>query len=170
MIGRLISRLCDLFYIAPVRRLVSRQVFCYVFCGGLNFALTIFSYWLAFHFVFLERDLSLGLVPVLGSLVVSPEVAALGISLPVNFLTGFWLQRNVSFRGSPLRGRTQLFRYFLTALGGLLLTYFLTKLLVDVCRVYPTVSQIIIYAFTAVFSFAAQKHFTFRGASGGAAK
>ncbi len=158
MITSLITRLCDCFYVKPLQYLMSRQVFSYIFCGGINFVVTIFSYWLAFHYVFGERNLDLGFV------VISGHVAALGISLPVNFLTGFWLQRSVSFRQSPLRRRTQLFRYFLTAMGGLVTTYFLTKLLVDVCGVYPTVSQIIIYVCTAVFSFLAQKYFTFRGA------
>lgn len=163
MIARFISRVADFFYVAPLHRHIPRQVFCYIFCGAINFVLTIVSYWLAFNFIFDKQNLVISL-PVLAPLTISAHVAALGISLPINFLTGFWLQRNVSFRQSPLKGHTQLFRYFLTALGGLLITYLLTKLFVDVCHIFPTVSQIIIYALTAIFSFAAQKHFTFRGA------
>jgi putative flippase GtrA len=124
----------------------------------MNFVVTILCYAVAYNFIFAKQNFDLGFV------VISPHVAALGISLPVNFSVGFWLQRNISFRLSPLRGRVQLFRYFTTALAGLAVTYVLTKLFVDVCRIYPTIAQIIIYCISAIFSFAAQKHFTFRGA------
>ncbi len=163
MIARFISSVSDCFYIGPFRRLMSRQLFSYIFCGGINFVLTIFSYWLAFNFVFSKTDLILPFT-LFGTDTVSAHVAALGISLPINFATGFWLQRSVSFRSSPLHTRTQLWRYFLTALVGLLLNYGLTKLLVDCLHIFPTVSQILIYGLTAVVSFLAQRHFTFRGA------
>jgi putative flippase GtrA len=136
-----------------------RQTFRYLACGGINFAVTIFCYAVAYNFIFAKQNFDLVFV------VISPHVAALGISLPINLGVGFWLQRNISFRLSPLRGRVQLFRYFATAVAGLLLTYALTKLFVDVCRIYPTVAQIIIYCISATIGFAAQKHYTFRGAA-----
>jgi putative flippase GtrA len=149
----------DWFYVKPFTGLMPRQTFRYLACGGINFAVTILCYAVAYNFIFAKQNFDLGFV------VISPHVAALGISLPVNFVVGFWLQRNISFRLSPLRGRVQLFRYFATAMVGLLVTYVLTKLFVDVCRIYPTVAQIMIYCISAVFSFAAQKHYAFRGAS-----
>jgi putative flippase GtrA len=148
----------DSFYWKPFRSVVSLQAFRYIACGGINFVVTILCYAVAYNFIFAKQNLDLGFV------VVSPHVAALGISLPVNFLIGFWLQRSISFRLSPLRRRVQLFRYFLTALAGLAITYLLTKLFVDVCGIFPTVAQVIIYCISALVSFAAQKHFTFRGA------
>ncbi len=157
-ISRHLTRLIDALHIAPLQRAVPKQMFRYIVCGGINFAVTIVAYFIAYNFIFAKQNLDLGLV------VISPHVAALGISLPINFLVGFWLQRNISFRSSPLRGRVQLFRYFATAMGGLLITYGLTKLFVDVCHIYPTVAQVIIYCISAVFSFVAQKHYTFRGA------
>jgi putative flippase GtrA len=97
-------------------------------------------------------------------MVISPHIAALGIQLPITFLVGFWLQKNISFKSAPLRGTTQLFRYLLTSLVALLLTYVCMKLFVEVCRIYPTTSNIITYMVTALFSFVAQKYYTFRGA------
>lgn len=155
----------DRFYVKPLRAIMPKQTFRYIACGGLNFAVTIVAYFIAYNFVFAKQNFDLlGFLGLPGVVVISPHVAALGISLPINFLVGFWLQRSISFRRSPLKGRVQLFRYFATALGGLLITYVLTKLFVDVCHIYPTVAQVIIYCISAVFSFVAQKHYTFRGA------
>jgi putative flippase GtrA len=148
----------DWFYRRPFRALMPLQTFRYLACGGINFFVTIVCYAVAYNFIFAKQNLDLGL------LVVSPHVAALGISLPINFFVGFWLQRSISFRLSPLRGRVQLFRYFATALAALLLNYGLTKLFVDVCHIFPTVAQVLIYCLTAILSFALQKHYTFRGA------
>jgi putative flippase GtrA len=156
--ARTLTRFIDRFYWRPVRAVMPLQTFRYLACGGINFVLTIACYAVAHNFIFAKQNFDLGFV------VVSPHVAALGISLPVNFFVGFWLQRNISFRRSPLRGRVQLFRYFSTAVVGLLANYALTKLFVDVCRIFPTVAQVLIYCLTAILSFAAQKHFTFRGA------
>ncbi len=153
-----ISRCFDWFYIKPFRRIMSIQVFRYLMCGIVNFIVTIGCYSLAYNFIFDKQNVDLGFVTV------SPHVAALGISLPVNFLLGFWLQRNISFKKSPLRGHVQLIRHLTIAMIALVITYLFTKLFVDVCHIYPTIAQIIIYCITAVLTFLAQKHFTFRGA------
>jgi putative flippase GtrA len=152
-----LTRFIDRFRIGPLRRL-PLQTFRYLACGAINFVVTIFCYAVGYNFIFAKQNFNLGLV------VVSPHVAALGVSLPVNFFLGFWLQRNISFQRSPLRGRVQLFRYFATALAALLLNYGLTKLFVDICRIFPTVAQIIIYCLSAILTFVAQKHYAFRGA------
>lgn len=141
------------------------QTFRYLACGGFNFVVTTLSYAVAYNFIFAKQNFDLsGLFGLPGLVVISPHVAALGISVPINCLTGFWLQRNISFRLSPLRGRVQMFRYFATTVVGLVLNYGLTKLFVDVCHIFPTVAQIMIYFLSAILSFTANKHFTFRGA------
>lgn len=157
-IARRISDGIDWFYMKPVKRTMSKQVFRYLMCGMINFVVTIGCYALAFHFIFAKRDFNLGFVTI------SPHVAALGISLPINFLLGFWLQRNISFKKSPLKGHIQLCRHLTIAIIALVITYLFTKLFVDVCHIYPTVAQIIIYCITAVLTYLAQKYFTFRGA------
>lgn len=153
-----INRFVDWLYIKPFQKIMPLQVFRYLMCGMINFVVTIGTYSLAYNFIFDKHDLDLGFV------VISPHVAALGISLPINFLLGFWLQRNISFKKSPLKGHIQLIRHLSIAMVGLVITYLFTKLFVDVCHIYPTVAQIIIYCITAVITYMAQKHFTFRGA------
>ncbi len=153
-----LSRIFDWFYIKPLRKIMPIQVFRYLMCGLVNFVVTIACYAVAYNFIFAKQDLDLGFVTI------SPHIAALGISLPVNFLLGFWLQRNISFKKSPLKGRVQFVRHISVAMVALVLTYLLTKLFVDVCHIYPTAAQIIIYLITAVVSYTGQKYFTFRGA------
>ena len=156
---RHLTRLIDRFYVKPFRAVMPLQAFRYIACGGVNFVLTIFCYAVAYNFIFAKQNFDLP-----GLVVISPHVAALGISLPVNFLTGFWLQRNISFSRSPLKGRVQLFRYVATTAAALLLNYALTKLFVDVCHIFPTVAQVIIYCVSAILGFTAHKFYTFRGA------
>jgi len=152
----LIDRLHDVAF----HRLVPRQTFRYLVCGGVNFVVTIACYAAAYHVVFGKQNFALPW----GLAVVSPHVAAIGLSLPVNILVGFWLQQGVSFRPSPLKGRVQLFRYAVTTAAALAINYALTKLFVEAWGIYPTVAQMIIYCVSAVFSFVVQKHYAFRGA------
>lgn len=153
-----LTKTIDRFYLKPFRALMPRQTFRYLACGAVNFAVTTVFYWVAFNFIFAKRNLDLGF------LVISPHIAALGVSLPLSFLIGFWMQKNVSFSGSPLKNRTQLFRYFLNALIAALVTYLLDKLFVEDLHIFPTVAFMMIYLITALLGFVLHKHFAFRGA------
>ena len=42
---------------------------------------------------------------------------------PFTFFVGFWLNRYVAFRRSPIGAGTQLLRYLLSVAGSVLLTY-----------------------------------------------
>lgn len=152
-----LTKVVDWFYWKPFR-FIPKQTFRYLICGAFNWIISTVVYAVSYNFLFQKQDLNLGFV------VISPHIAALGIQLPVTFLIGFWLQKNISFKSSPLKSGTQLFRYLLTSLMALLITYGCMKLFVEVCHIYPTLSNIITYMITAVFSFVAQKYFTFRGA------
>lgn len=155
---QIITKFVDWFYFKPIGKFIPKQTFRYLVCGGFNWIISTVIYDISFNFIFLKKDFDLGFV------VISPEVAAFGIALPASFLIGFWMQKNISFKSSPLKSYTQLFRYFLSAMVALLLTYLFTKLFVDVCHIYPTISFTITYLITAVFSFVAQKYYTFKGA------
>lgn len=167
-----LTRFADWFYFEPFRKTISKQTFRYLVCGGINFVVTMICYAVAYNFIFSGMapvDAStLGFsIPksfaVDGFLDVS-HYAALGISLPINCMVGFWLQKNISFKHSPLKRRVQFSRYSLTSIIALIMTFLLTGLFVDVWGIWPTPSQAIIYCVTAVFSFLMQKFFTFRGA------
>ena len=148
-------RVIDMFYVRPLTRLVSRRMFRYAVCGGANMVLDLMWYYVIYHFVVAERYIDLGVV------VVSPHVAALAVVFPITFLTGFWLNRNVAFRRSPLGAGTQLLRYLLSVAGSILLTYAGLKFFVEVCGVWPTPAKVLTTLLTTVYSFLAAKYFTF---------
>ncbi|MBQ5619538.1 MAG: GtrA family protein, partial [Alistipes sp.] len=70
----------------------------------------------------------------------------------------------VAFKSSPLSGQSQLFRYALSIVGSILLTYAGLKLFVEVCGFWPTPSKVLTTILTVIYSFLAAKYFTFRGA------
>ena len=151
----------DRFYVKPLRAVMPRQTYRYLACGGINFAICTIFHFVLYNFIFDKQNFDLGFV------VVSPHIASLGLSYLLSFLIGFWMQKNVSFRSSPLRGHVQFFRYLLSSLVALALTYALDKLFVEVCHIFPTVAFMIIYLITAVLGFVLQKYFAFRGAEKG---
>jgi putative flippase GtrA len=154
-----LTRLIDWFYRRPFTALMPRQTFRYLACGGINFVISTLVHWVAFNHVFDKRNLDLCVV------VVSPHIASLGAGWVISVLVGFWMQKNVSFRSSPLRGRIQLFRYFVSAAAILALSYGLDKLFVETCRIFPTVALMMVYLITATLGFIVQKHYAFRGAA-----
>ena len=156
--AKLLTRLIDRLYLPPFRRVVPLQTFRYAACGGLNMGVDTLLYYVVFHFVFREQNVDLGFF------VLSARMAALAVVFPVTFFNGFWLNRNVAFRQSPLRGRTQILRYMLSVGGAIVLTAAFMKL-TEVCGIWPTPSKVMTTVLTAIYSYLMQKHFTFRGAA-----
>jgi putative flippase GtrA len=155
----MLTRFIDRFYVGPFTRLMPRQTFRFLACGGINFVVSTLVHLVAYNFIFAKRNLDMGVV------VISPHIASLGVAWAVSLMVGFWMQKSISFRSSPLRGRIQLFRYFVSAVALAFLSYGLDKLFVEVWHIYPTAAFTIIYLTTAVGQFLAQKHYTFRGAA-----
>lgn len=144
------------FFYPPFKRLMPIDVFKYVACGGSN---VVFD-WLLFAFcynVVLQKT-----VINLGFIAFKPHIAALLITFPITLLSGFYLSRNITFKGSELRGRIQLFRYLVIVFINLLINYVCLRIFVDWLHIYPTPSKMITTVFTTVFSFFAQKHYSFR--------
>ena len=154
-----ITRLIDRFYLRPVAAVLPRQVFRYAACGGFTYL--VFDpvcYSLLYNFLVEYRYFDLGFV------VISPHIAAMILVFPCTFLVGFWLNRHVAFRRSPVGAGTQLFRYLLSIVGSILLTYAGLKFFVEVCGLWPTPAKVITTLATTVYSFVAAKYFTFRHA------
>lgn len=152
-----LTQIIDWFYLPPLRTFVPLQTFRYAVCGGGNLLLNWVLFATLYNFILDKR------IVYLGWLAISPYVAAFLISFPVTFFTGFWLQKHIAFRSSPLRDRTQLFRYLLSVGGSVLLNYVLLKFFVEVVHIYPTPSQALTSLLSIVYSYLMQKHFTFRG-------
>lgn len=157
-LSELFIRIIDRFYLKPVAWLVPRQTFRYAVCGGGNVVLGWVCYFLVYNYVVDKQFLDLGFV------VVSPHVAALAMVFPITFFAGFWLNRYVAFRWSPLTTATQLTRYALTVAGSLLLNYACLKVLVETCGLWATPSQVIASCIVMAYSYLAAKYFTFRNA------
>ncbi len=156
-LAALITRVIDTLYIPPVRRIMPLETFRYGVCGVLNYVvLDPLLYYIAFHYIFDESTLDLGFYAISG------HIAALILVFPITFFNGFWLNKHIAFRRSPLRGSTQLMRYALAVCGSLLLNYGCMKLFVDALGLFPTPSKLLSTGVTTVYSYLAQKYFTFR--------
>jgi predicted NBD/HSP70 family sugar kinase/putative flippase GtrA len=126
-LSELIIRFIDWFYRRPVSALLPRQTFRYAVCGGANVVFGWGCYFLLYNFVLDKELLDLGFIAV------SPHVAAMLIVFPLTFFTGFWLNRHVAFRRSPLATGTQLFRYLLSVAGSVVVNYLFLKFFVEMC-------------------------------------
>ncbi len=157
--GKLIQQsiigVIEWFY-PPFKRLMPPETFRYAATGGFNLLLDIFLYFIFYNFILDKKIVHLGFVAV------SPYIAAFLFVFPITFTTGFLLAKYITFTGSPLRGRVQLFRYVLSVAGSILLNYLLLKFFVEYCSVWPTISKIITTIFVVAYSYLIQRYFTFK--------
>jgi putative flippase GtrA len=151
----LILQVIDFFY-RPFARLMPLQTFRYLACGGGNTLLDIILYYIMYNFALHQQDVHLP------SLTISSPIAALFMAMSITFPTGFLLSKYIVFSESNLRGRIQLFRYFMQVAACLLLNYLFMKLFVEYLHIYPTISKIITTFFVVCFSYLTQKKFTFK--------
>lgn len=156
--GHLFRVFIDFFY-PPFRKYITIQFFRYGVSGVANMVFDWVLFFIFYNFVLKHQMVNLGFVTL------SSHIAALFITFPVTFLSGFLLQKYVTFTSSDLRGRVQLFRYGLVVLANLLLNYLGLKILVDLVGFFPTPSKMIVTLFTTMFSYFSQKKFTFKNPS-----
>lgn len=145
----------DFFY-PPFRRLMNLQTFRYAVCGATNTALGFIVFYISFRFIFFGNNLDFGFY------VFTPYTVALVLSFCISFPFGFLLLKYVVFTDSNLRGKVQLFRYFLVYLINLALNYVLLKITVEILLIYPTIAQMIDIVILVLLSYLFQKYFTFR--------
>lgn len=149
----------DFFY-SPFRKLMPIQTFRYAACGGGNMLLDIFLYFVSYNFIIRKQIVFTPLGPM------EPHIAAFLMSFAVSFPTGYLLNKYIVFPGSILRGRVQLFRYFLLVVLCVFLNYIFIKLFVEHLHIYPTVSKILTTVIVVSFSYLTQKNFTFKTSNG----
>ena len=92
---------------------------------------------------------------------ITPHIAAFCIVFPITLLTGFLLQKYVTFTQSDLHGVRQLGRYTLIVAVNLAINYFGLKLCVETFGWYPTPSKMVVTVVTVVISYLGQKYYTF---------
>ena len=109
------------------------------------------------------RDLTFDIGHLTFEQAITPHIATLCIVFPITLLTGFWLQKYVTFTASRLNGWRQLSRYIFIVAINLAVNYFGLKLCVETFGWYPTPSKMVITLFTVVVSYLGQKYYTFKG-------
>lgn len=152
-----ITRIADWFYVKPLRRFIPQETFRYAFVGGLNLLFNLVLYWFVFNYVLRKQETSFG-----GIVVVSAPIFAFLITFVITFFSGFYLARNIAFGRSEVRSTGQLFRYAQVVAVNIAINYFGLKLLVEICGFYPSPSYAAIQIIAIVFSYLAQRYYTFR--------
>ena len=132
------------------------KTFRYAVCGAINTATGFIVYYIAFKYILKAENLDLGFY------VFTAYTIALIASFFISFPFGFFLMKYIVFSDSNLRGKVQLFRYFIGYLVNLSLNYVLLKITVEMLHIYPTIAQMITVVILILFSYIFQRHFTFR--------
>lgn len=145
----------DIFY--PIfKSFMPLQTYHYAACGGANTALGLGVYFVAYNYIFHKHIFSLGFIAF------QPHIASMFLSFFVTFPVGFYLSMYVIFRGSYLKKRVQLFRYFIVIIGCMVINYICLKIFVEYFGWYPTPSQLITTGIVILFNYFSQRHFSFR--------
>ena len=163
-LAHIITKIIDFFY-RPFSRWFSPQLFRYAACGGGNLVLDWVLYFLIYNFVIGHQLLYITLPFREGlgvGFCITPHIATLCIVFPITLLTGFWLNKYVTFTQSNLRGSKQLMRYIAIVALNLAVNYFGLKLCVECFGWYPTPSKMIITLITIAISYFGQKYYSFR--------
>lgn len=145
----------DFFY-PPFKKLIPVQTFRYAVSGAGNTFLGLAAFYVTYKFILKERFLHLGFYAF------EPHTVALAVSFCITFLVGFFLMKYVVFDDSRTRGHVQMFRYLMVCLFNLLLNYVLLKISVEVWHIYPMLAQTGTTVIVIIFSYLAQRHFTFK--------
>jgi putative flippase GtrA len=156
--GRSIQIAIDFTY--PLfRRFMPLRLYRYGVCGCTNVVCDWGLYFFVYNFILKYRLVDVGPVTI------SPHIASLAVIFPVTTISGFLLQKYVTFTASELRGRVQLVRYLTVILTNLLINYAGLKLMVDGLNFYPTPSKMAITIVTVICSYIGQHKFTFKTVS-----
>jgi len=149
-----VLKVVDFFY-PPFKKFLPVQTFRYAACGGANMLFDICLFAISYNFIFQKQNVHIG------TLTISPYIAAFLTAFCISFPTGFYLSRYVVFQQSNIRGRIQLMRYFMVVMVCFLLNYIFLKLFVEYLGWYPTPSKIVTTVIVVVFSFISQTYFSF---------
>lgn len=145
----------DSFYFL-FKRFLPLKTYRYAVCGGSNLVFDMVLYFLCYNFVLQKQNVDLYFV------VLSPHIASLFFVFPITFLTGFALNKYITFQDSNIPSRIQLFRYLLVGLSGFVLSYCCMKILVDLLGIYPTPSRFITIVVAVIYSYILQNKFSFK--------
>ena len=156
-IGNFIIRVVDWFHF-PFLQFIPPEIFRYAATGGANTLLDIILYFIIYQFILNGHIVDFGFIAISG------HIAAFLVVFPITFTTGFFLAKYVTFTASELKGRIQLFRYLLSVGGSILLNYVFLKLFVEYFGWYAPLSKVVTTFLVVIYSYVAQRYFTFKTA------
>lgn len=146
----------DWFY--PLfRRFMPQQTYRYAACGGFNTVLDIGLFFVGYNYVFHKEA-----IPVYGSIIITPHIAAFLFAFLFTFPIGFYLSRYVVWQQTDTAKREQLMKYLVVVFGCIGLNYMFLKILVEFFGWYPTPAKILTTVFVVIFSYLSQKNYTFK--------
>lgn len=151
----LVLPIIDFFY-PPFKKLMNLQTFRYAASGGGNTLLGLIIYYISYKYVFAEKIFDFGFYAFEG------HIAALIVTFCITFPVGFFMSKYVVFSDSKMKGRIQLFRYFMVCLFNLTLNYLLLKVFVERFHIYPVLAQVMTISIVVIFSYIAQRNFSFK--------
>lgn len=146
----------DLFY--PLfKKIMPLQTFRYAACGGGNTVLD-FALFVVIHDIILHQQP----LHITDAFVPKAHSVAVFCSFFVTFPIGFYLNRYVVFQEAKASKRAQLIKYFMVVMFCLVLNYGFMKFFVETLNWDAKLSKLITMVFVVLFSYLAQKHFTFK--------
>jgi putative flippase GtrA len=145
------------FFHKPFERWIPTTTFRYLACGGTNTVLNILIQFIAINFIIHKHPVHL-----YGDVRITPEVAAYAMAFCFSFPPGFIMSRHIVFPESNLHGRIQLFRYLLTTITFIFISYCLVRLFAYTNPDHPTISYTFVCIITAILSYISQRKFTFK--------
>jgi putative flippase GtrA len=146
------------FFYPPFKKIMSMQLFKYAACGSFVMAIDFAIYFITYQFILNERNFAIGFTTL------SPHVASISLSFLCSFPIGFFLQRNITFSGSSLRGRVQLFRYLVIVAICFALNIFFIKLFIEYYDMNAIMAKLLTIVLVVTFSYFTQKHYSFKAA------
>lgn len=152
---KVITRIIDTFYFM-FQSFLPLKTYRYVVCGGSNFVLDIFLFFIFYNFIFAKQNVDLYFV------VLSPHIASLFAVFPITFTTGFLFSKYITFEYSNLPWKVQFFRYFIIGMGALILNYASMKFLIDFLGFYATPSRILTVVINVIYSYLLQNKYSFK--------
>lgn len=151
-----ILQICIDFFYPVFSRFMNIQFYRYACVGAINLIFDISLFYLIHEFVFFGNIINLGFVQI------SAHSATLAIKFPIILLSGFALQKFITFTDSQIPSKKQLMRYLFVVCFNLLFCYCGLKLCVEVFHWNATLSNLIVTLITIAISYLFQKFYTFK--------
>lgn len=143
----------------PFAKIIPTQTFRYIACGGANTVAGLLIYSVVFVRILHQSEY----VHLFGDLHITSRIAAWMVQFAFCLPVGFLLSSYVVFPESQIHGRVQLFRYVMSTLIFLLMSYVLTKVFAIVIPVVRAdIANIFVAMITTVLSYLTQRFFTFK--------